>query len=144
MAVAPINQVRNVVRFAVSQIQPDKIFMGIPNYGYDWTLPYERGASAAKVVGNTEAINIAATYGATIMFDETSQSPYFEYYERGGRKHIVWFEDVRSIKAKFDVISDFDLLGAGYWTVMRPFSQNWSLLAAMFYIEKASDFVGSF
>ncbi len=144
MAVAPINQVRNVVRFAVSQIEPQKIFMGIPNYGYDWTLPYERGTSVAKVVGNVEAINIANSYGATIMFDEVSQSPFFEYYERGGRKHIVWFEDVRSIKAKLDTISDFDLLGAGYWTVMRPFAQNWSLLSAMFYIEKAPNFVGIF
>ena len=36
MAVAPINKVEQVVRFAVSQIRPEKIFMGIPNYGYDW------------------------------------------------------------------------------------------------------------
>ena len=36
MAVAPINKVEQVVRFAVSQIPPEKIFMGIPNYGYDW------------------------------------------------------------------------------------------------------------
>lgn len=36
MAVAPINKVEQVVRFAVSQIPPEKIFLGIPNYGYDW------------------------------------------------------------------------------------------------------------
>ncbi|MFR0923788.1 MAG: hypothetical protein ACLSGI_03530 [Butyricicoccaceae bacterium] len=35
MAVAPINKVEQVVRFAVSQVPPDKLFMGIPNYGYD-------------------------------------------------------------------------------------------------------------
>ena len=35
MAVAPINKVAQVVRFAVSQVPPDKLFMGIPNYGYD-------------------------------------------------------------------------------------------------------------
>ena len=33
MAVAPINKVEQVVRFAVSQVPPDKLFMGIPNYG---------------------------------------------------------------------------------------------------------------
>lgn len=39
MAVAPIDKVEQVVRFAVSQIPPDKIFLGMPNYGYDWLLP---------------------------------------------------------------------------------------------------------
>jgi len=141
MAVAPINQVRNVVQYAVRQLEPEKIFMGIPNYAYDWTLPYEKGRSRAEVIGNTEAISIAGANGATIMFDETAQTPYFEYFDRSRRKHIVWFEDVRSIMAKFDTITDFDLLGAGYWNVMRPFAQNWSLASAMFYIEKASDFV---
>lgn len=141
MAVAPVNQVRNVVEYAVGQIEPQKIFMGIPNYAYDWTLPYEKGRSKAEVVGNMDAVALAGVNGATIMFDETSQTPYFEYFDRSRQKHIVWFEDVRSIMAKFDVITEFSLLGAGYWNVMRPFTQNWSLLAAMFYIEKASDFI---
>lgn len=39
MAVAPLDKVEQVVRFAVSQIPPDKIFLGMPNYGYDWLLP---------------------------------------------------------------------------------------------------------
>ena len=141
MAVAPINQVRSVVSYAVSQIEPEKIFMGIPNYAYNWTLPYEKGRSKAEVIGNTEAINIAAANGASIMFDETSQTPFFEYYDREAKKHVVWFEDVRSIKAKLDTIIDYNLLGAGYWNVMRLFVQNWSLVNAMFYIEKASDFL---
>ena len=51
MAVAPINKVEQVVRFAVSQVPPDKLFMGIPNYGYDWTLPYVQGQSRARSLG---------------------------------------------------------------------------------------------
>ncbi len=35
MAVAPINKVAQVLSFATSVIPPEKIFMGIPNYGYD-------------------------------------------------------------------------------------------------------------
>lgn len=44
MAVAPLNQVRRVVDYAVSRIAPEKIDLGIPNYGYDWLLPYERAS----------------------------------------------------------------------------------------------------
>ncbi len=135
MAVAPINQVRGVVRYAASQIPPSKILMGIPNYGYDWTLPYEQGVSRAENIGNQGAVLRAARYGAEIMFDETAKSPYFEYYS-GGRKHIVWFEDVRSINAKLELCDEYGFLGVGWWNIMRPFDQNWALLAATHSIRK--------
>ena len=136
LAVAPLNNVRQVVTYAVSQIPPNKIMLGIPNYGYDWKLPYERGVTRATGIVNEEAIRIAAENGAEIQFDEIAQSPFFEYYARDRSKHIVWFEDVRSIRGKFNLITEFNLRGAGYWNVMRPFSQNWALLSQMFGIRK--------
>lgn len=39
MAVAPINKVREVLDYAVTEIPREKILMGVPNYGYDWKLP---------------------------------------------------------------------------------------------------------
>ena len=136
MAVAPLDQVRRVVSYAVSEIPPQKIFMGIPNYGYDWALPYERGVTVATAIGNERAIEIAMQHGVPVRFDETAQSPYFEYYSSDGKKHIVWFEDVRSIKGKLDLIDEFSLLGAGYWNAMRPFTQNWALVNALYDITK--------
>lgn len=135
MAVAPLNQVRDVVRYAVSEIPVSKILMGIPNYGYDWTLPYEQGVSRAENIGNQGAILRAARYGAEIRFDETARSPYFEYYA-GGRRHVVWFEDVRSVEAKLALTDEYNLLGVGYWNIMRAFNQNWTLLAARYSITK--------
>ncbi|MBR3942249.1 MAG: LysM peptidoglycan-binding domain-containing protein, partial [Clostridia bacterium] len=52
MAVAPLPNVRRVLEFAVTETQPDKILMGIPNYGYDFSLPYVAGASRATSIGN--------------------------------------------------------------------------------------------
>ena len=40
MAVAPLNMVRRVVDYAVTEIDPAKINLGVPNYGYDWPLPF--------------------------------------------------------------------------------------------------------
>lgn len=135
MAVAPLDQVRRVVRYAVSEIPTSKILMGVPNYGYDWMLPYEQGVSRAENIGNQGAVLRAARYGAEIRFDETAQSPYFEYYA-GGNRHVVWFEDVRSVEAKLALTDEFDLLGVGYWNIMRRFDQNWALLAARYGIVK--------
>ncbi len=128
MAVAPINQVRKVIEYAVTQIDSDKIDLGIPNYGYDWPLPYERGKTKAKTIGNVEAVRIAIDNGAQIMFDETAMSPYFTYTDSEGTLHEVWFEDVRSMSAKFNLIKEFNLRGAGYWQLMQLFRANWVLL----------------
>jgi spore germination protein len=51
MAVAPIDQIRKVVAYAVTEIPVEKITLGIPNYGYDWPLPYKKGETKAKTIG---------------------------------------------------------------------------------------------
>lgn len=135
MAVAPINQVRKVVDYAITEIPKEKIRLGIPNYGYDWPLPFEKGVTKARTIGNVEAVQIAAKQGAQIYFDERSQAPYF-HYEEAGVRHEVWFEDVRSMQAKFDLMMEYDLNGAGYWQIMRLFRANWLLLASQFAIVK--------
>ncbi len=132
MAVAPINNVRRVVDYALTEIPAHKIFLGIPNYGYDWTLPYVRGESRARSIGNVEALNIAYEHGAEISYDTNAQAPFFRYFDENGAEHEVWFEDVRSIRKKLELIAEKSLRGAGYWNLMRPFQQNWSLLDYMF------------
>ena len=127
MAVAPINKVKQVLDYAITAISPDKISMGIPNYGYDWPLPYERGVTRARSIGNVQAIEIAAAQGATIQFDQTAMSPYFTY-EENGVTHEVWFEDVRSIEEKVRVALSYGFMGIGYWNLMRRFRSNWLLL----------------
>lgn len=136
MAVAPLDRVRQVVTYAVTEIPPDKILMGIPNYGYDWPLPFVQGVTSATSIGNDYAAELAARYGVEIQFDETAQSPYFEYTRSDGSRHVVWFEDVRSIRAKYDLIDEFGLLGAGYWNAMRPFNQNWAFVGASYNIRR--------
>lgn len=135
MAVAPIHQVRRVVDYAITEIPVSKIDLGIPNYGYDWPLPFERGVTKAQTIGNVQAVRIAIEQGAEIQFDELSQSPFFTYWQNG-IEHEVWFEDVRSLQAKFDLIQEYGLRGCGYWQIMQWFRANWLLLRENFYIIK--------
>ena len=133
MAVAPLDQVRRVVEYAVTRIPPAKISLGIPNYGYDWTLPFGEGAPRARTIGNVEAAQQAAEKEAEIFFDEAAQTPYYSYNE-DGITHEVWFEDVRSIAAKFALIEEYKLHGAGYWQLMRLFRASWILAEDTFRI----------
>lgn len=132
MAVAPLPNVRKVVDYAITEIPVEKISLGIPNYGYDWPLPYERGVTAARTIGNIEAIEIAIRYGAQIQYDETSQAPHFNYIDENSIQHEVWFEDIRSMSAKFSLIKEYNLRGCGYWQLMRLFKSNWLLLNHQF------------
>ncbi|MBD5466266.1 MAG: LysM peptidoglycan-binding domain-containing protein [Lachnospiraceae bacterium] len=135
MAVAPVNRVREVVDYAITKIPREKINLGIPNYGYDWPLPFERGVTQAKTIGNVEAIQLAIAYNSPIYFDSIAMSPYF-YYETEGRYHEVWFEDVRSLQTKFSLVEEYNLRGMGYWQIMQLFRANWLLLADTFWIRK--------
>lgn len=133
MGVAPINKVREVVDYAITRIPVEKINLGIPNYGYDWPLPYERGVTKARTISNTQAVEIAIENNAVIEFDQVAMSPYFTY-EKDGIAHEVWFEDVRSLREKFSLVREYNLRGVGYWQIMNLFRANWLLLADTFYI----------
>lgn len=136
MAVAPINKVREVVEYALTRIPAEKISLGIPNYGYNWALPYQRGITRATTIGNVEAVQIAIHYGVPIQFDELAMSPFFRY-RQNGTEHEVWFEDVRSMQEKFSLVKQYGLRGMGYWQIMQLFRANWLLLADTFRIVKA-------
>lgn len=127
MAVAPLDKVRQVAEYALGQIPAEKLILGIPNYGYDWQLPYERGITKARTIGNIEAVNLAVSQGSDIQYAPTAQSPWFTY-KTGGMEHVVWFEDVRSIQAKWKLVQELDLAGAWYWNLMRKFRSNWLML----------------
>lgn len=135
MAVAPLPNVRRVVEYALTEIPAEKILLGIPNYGYDWPLPFVQGESRATSISNQYAVTLAADNGVDISYDSQAQAPFFRYRDDMGREHEVWFEDARSIRAKLSLISRYGLRGAGYWNLMRPFPQNWLVLNSMFYLE---------
>jgi spore germination protein len=135
-AVAPIDLVEDVIRYAVSVIPPDKILMGMPTYGYDWPLPYMPGGGWARRVSPQEAIRIAAQRGAVINYNTQVQAPYFNYYDDQGIQHIIWFEDARSVRAKLLLVNRYGLRGVSYWVLGVPFPQNWEVLNDMFRIVK--------
>ena len=135
MAVAPAYMVRRVLEYALTEIPPEKIILGMPNYGYDWPLPYERGTTKARTMGNIEAVQLAIQYGVPIQFDSQALSPYFQYWQYG-ILHEVWFEDARSVQAKMDLVQEYGLKGAGYWQLMQLFRASWLIMEDEFIVKR--------
>jgi spore germination protein len=136
MAVSPIGPVREVIEYALTEMPASKIMMGQNLYGYDWTLPFVPGGEYARAVSPQRAIEIAAENNVAISYDTTAQAPYFNYTDDQGRKHVVWFEDARSIQAKFNLVKELGLRGVSYWKLGLPFPQNWLLIEDNFEVVK--------
>jgi spore germination protein len=136
LPVSPIGPVRDVLEYAISEMPPSKILMGQNLYGYDWTLPFEQGNDFAKAISPQQAIQIAAENNARIEYDTEAQAPTFTYYDNAGKEHKVWFEDTRSIQAKFDLLRELKLRGMSYWKLGLSFPQNWLLLSDQFNVTK--------
>lgn len=135
MATSPLNNVRRVLEYGVSVIPREKILMGVPNYAYDWPLPFVQGQTAAEAISNQEAIARAAQYGVTIQFDEVAQAPFYYYTDAQGVQHVVWFDDARSMNAKLRLIPELQIRGAGVWQIMNYFPALWMIANELFNIE---------
>ncbi|MDC3417756.1 glycoside hydrolase family 18 protein [Aquibacillus salsiterrae] len=136
MAVSPIKPVRDVVEYALTEMPANKIMLGQNLYGYDWTLPYEPGGDYAKALSPQRAITLAREQNVAIEYDNDAEAPFFFYTDANGKRHEVWFEDARSIQAKFDLIRELNLRGISYWKLGLAFPQNWVLLEDNFEIRK--------
>ncbi len=135
MAVSPIGPVRDVLEYAVSEMPSSKILMGQNLYGYDWTLPFKQG-DTAKAISPQQGIELAAKNNVRIEYDQKAQAPHFNYKDEAGKDHEVWFEDARSIQAKFDLLKELKLRGMSYWKLGLSFPQNWLLLSDNFDVVK--------
>lgn len=135
MAVSPIDQVRRVLEYALTEMPGNKIMMGQNLYGYDWTLPFVQG-SVARAVSPQAAIGLAARNNVPIRYNTKAQAPFFHYTDAQGKRHEVWFEDARSIQAKFDLIKELNLRGMSYWKLGLAFPQNWLLITENFNVVK--------
>ncbi|WP_135553656.1 glycoside hydrolase family 18 protein [Paenibacillus cymbidii] len=139
MPVSPIGPVRKVLEYAITEMPANKIMMGQNLYGYDWTLPYKPGGAYAKALSPQQAIALARKRNASIAYDEEAQAPHFAYWDDNGKEHRVWFEDARSIQAKFDLVKELGLRGVSYWKLGLSFPQNWLLIEDNFNVTKKQE-----
>jgi spore germination protein len=122
-ATAPINWLRSVVQYATTQMPASKIVLGIPLFGNDWPP----GGASATTVTWLQAMHLARDYDVTPGYSAANQSPYFAY-TTGGHRHVVWFENAQSSRAKFEVVKSDMLAGVYLWMYGPEDPATWSAL----------------
>jgi Predicted glycosyl hydrolase len=137
-SVAPVNMMRQVFDYSITKIPPTKTYIGIPTFGYDWTLQPIGGITIVHYLSNNAAINLAIEKNATIQYDEIAQSPFYYYVDTPDNiKHIVWFEDARSIDAKLNLVTEYGFRGISVLNIMEKFPQFWFIINTQYTIRNA-------
>jgi spore germination protein len=112
--VASLPWVREVLTYALSLgLDPKKIYMGLPLYGYDWP---QGGTAEGREY--EDVVRIANLDGSEVRFDAFAASPVVTYRD-GGEQRELWFENVESFTAKYRLADEYDLGGVHLWRLGR-------------------------
>lgn len=125
--IASIDWVNTIIKNAIQQgVKPNKIVLGTAHSGHDWIVsPNEE---FYKDMHTKETLDLLLKTKASVTWDKEKQANYFEYRDNEGRKHIVWFEDVQSFKAKIDLAKAYQLQGLFIWYLGGEDSKIWELM----------------
>lgn len=135
-ATAPLSYVRRALGYAISNnVPPDKIFMGLTLFGYDWPTPYAPG-NMASTVTLPAAWDLARNYRTDIVFNAEAMQPNIRYTSSSRQQREVWFEDALSHYHKYQLINEYGLRGVFYWLMDQPFQATWYMVSNFFTVKK--------
>ncbi len=123
-----------------------KVILGVPYFGYDWPVAYKgpgatvstplKDAGGAWSIGYAAAVDFLAKHAKVkAEWDPVAASPYFTY--RDAKKDTyrqVWYENPRSLAAKYRLVKEAGVAGAGIWALGmdRGTDELWTLLRTTF------------
>jgi spore germination protein YaaH len=99
-----------VLKYAVNLIDRHKIIVAEPVFGFDFNLQTNKNAYLSHEL----AMQRVSSYGVAPLFDMVSQTPFFPY-TANSQRHEVWYENAESLKAKLNLIRQYDIAGLALW-----------------------------
>jgi len=121
-SVADIRSVESDLKYALTLIPKNKIYLGIAGYGYDWS------SKGVESVENDAIHNLMTRFGANVQWDDASKSPHFSYTEADGVSHQVWYEDSQSLKYRLDLVNNYNIAGVALWKLSGEDPTSWQVI----------------
>ncbi|MBO3802252.1 MAG: glycosyl hydrolase family 18 protein [Thermoproteota archaeon] len=116
--ISPLDWLRNVLNYATSTIPKEKIVVGIPFYGYDWS------GGRGSGITFSEAINLAISTNSKVYFDEDSGEYYFKT-----QGHEVWFQGAKSTELRLNVIvNEYNITNVAAWRLGAEDPRTWEVI----------------
>lgn len=120
--------VEECLNYTSSIVEPGKLFIGLPAYGYDWDLSASdpaQGVYSALSFSWMDIPALLAKPGSVVHWDLASRSPSVTYSENG-HEHEAWYETPESIRAKVELIAKYNLAGLSFWSLGQEDQSFWN------------------
>jgi spore germination protein YaaH len=135
--IAPLDWVADVARYAGATFGR-KASLGMPAYGYNWAVRTLVGPCSGIAVQNTSGstrdfVALAQLRGASVEYrPDVAGYTYTYVYDDPSSdcqtKRRVWFEDVRSVRAKLPLLRRYGLGSIAIWQLGGERSATWRVL----------------
>ena len=114
----------NIKKFLGQEgVSANKLILAMPFYTRLWQ---ESNGTLTSSVVNMRSVTIPD--GVEKTWDEKTKQYYIEY-ERNGTTYKMWIEDEESLKAKMDLINQYELAGGAFWSKDRESNTVWGIIA---------------
>ncbi|HZV52217.1 MAG TPA: glycosyl hydrolase family 18 protein [Candidatus Dormibacteraeota bacterium] len=117
----------DAVRSYLSVVPASKLLLGVPYYGYEWPTAggdlYAATTGPPRAVTYAQLAGILACVGTGPSWDDRSQTPWVAWQGSadgcgpGTGWHELYFDDVRSLGLKEDLVVRNHLRGLGVWAL---------------------------
>jgi spore germination protein YaaH len=134
--VSSLSFVEKSIQYAVSKAPTEKIVLGLPFYGRIWSNSggYPKGYG----ISNTKIASLVAAYNGTVYVDKPSQSacavitigssdtkPVIGGKALSAGTYTIWFDNEQTLKEKLALVGQYDIRGAGSWSLGQENSATW-------------------
>jgi len=121
--VAPVSWVSEVVGYALSKAEPEKIFVGVPFYGYSW----QRGRPPATTTNWEAAERMVSSFDLEPERDADSGELLIDLDVRGLARQTITMSDATTLEARLQALPR-DLGGVAVWGLGGEDPLNWHVL----------------
>lgn len=104
-------------------VPPQKLIVGLGNYGIDWTA----GAGGEEVTFE-KVMALAQRYHMPIYWDKYTASPYLKYTDEDGADHIAWFQDAVTAYNQALTSMTYGQAGFAVWRLGAEDPSFWRVL----------------
>lgn len=122
-SIAGLPWMTQALDYAINLIPRNKILLGIPVYGYDWSN------QVTKMIPLRDIPALIAKTQGRLLWSDSAVEPYF-YYWQGRDKHTVWFENEISAKIRLGFIKTYRIRGISIWRLGYENKLFWQFLIA--------------
>lgn len=125
--IAPLHWVQSVAEYAVQVIDPAKVFIGVPFYGYDWPPQGNaRGLPWGDIEDLIEEQSLTVNHMQRNQDGRVEES-WFRYHSPQGTRE-VWFMTESGLESKLDLVQRMDLAGIAIWQIGYEKPAYWDVI----------------